>query len=461
VPVLGCALSARAACELRDQAGVDATTIASLLHGFERGATLAHGAVLLVDEAAMVGTRDLSALVEAIAVAEGKLVLVGDDRQLPEISAGGLFAELAEHCGARELREVRRQTEAWDRDALAALRSGDVERFARAYARHGRIVASPTAEASREQLVLDWLQARSGGERAIMLAHRRRDVADLNQRARRQLRALGRLGPDQLVTDAGAFAEGDRVVARRNDRRLGIVNGDVGRLALVDGPGLTVVLDDGRYVELPDRYARDGHLQHGYALTAHLAQGSTVDRAFVLGSDELYREWGYTALSRHRMEARFYVSASREFLNQAPEPLDAEGLVARTLAASRAQRAALDGIARDPRRQTLDRKLHESRERLDELDRKLSTLQQRRADLPWHRRAQRQELDRVAVSLEYRREKTVSEVDRLSEAVWAARPERVMPRFTRATDPLAGLGTRHERSRRRSLDRGIDLELER
>ena len=62
-------------------------------------------------------------------------------------------------------------------------------------------------------------------------------------------------------------------------------------------------------LEIP-RATRDaGHLDHGYAITAHRAQGATVDRAFVLGSDELYREWGYTALSRHRTEARFYVTA--------------------------------------------------------------------------------------------------------------------------------------------------------
>ena len=66
---------------------------------------------------------------------------------------------------------------------------------------------------------------------------------------------------------------------------------------------------------LPEAYARGGSLDHGYALTAHLAQGATVDRAFVLGSDELYREWGYTALSRHRAEARFYVSGTPTFLN--------------------------------------------------------------------------------------------------------------------------------------------------
>jgi ATP-dependent exoDNAse (exonuclease V) alpha subunit len=102
-------------------------------------------------------------------------------------------------------------------------------------------------------------------------------------------------------------------------------------------------------VTLPTAYAHAGHLDHGYALTAHLAQGSTVDRAYVLGSDELYREWGYSALSRHRTEARFYVSATREFLNQAPEPLQPGNAVARMLITSRSERLAIDGLrATDP-----------------------------------------------------------------------------------------------------------------
>jgi hypothetical protein len=341
-----------------------------------------------------------------------------------------------------------------------ALRSGDVERFARAYERHGRIVASPTGEESREQLVVDWLRARSRGEQAIMLAHRRRDVADLNQRARRQLRALGRLGPDQLVTDAGAFAEGDRVVARRNDRRLGIVNGDVGRLALVDGPRLTVVLDDGRYVELPDRYARDGHLQHAYALTAHLAQGSTVDRAFVLGSDELYREWATprcraTGRRRASTSARAGTSSIRR-LSRWTRRNTSPGCSPR--AVRNAQHLTHRGGSEAAGARAGARS---SRERLAEIDRGIVALQQRRADVPWHRRGRRQELDRVAVGLEDRRENTASEVDRLSEALWVARPERVVPRLTRAIDPLAGLEARHERLQRRSLERGVDLELDR
>ncbi len=132
VPVLGCALSARAACELRDQAAVDATTIARLRMALDDGYELQPGSVLLVDEAGMVGTRDLAALAQAAARANARLVLIGDDHQLSEIEAGGGFSALAERLTPIELHDVRRQVEPWDRAALAQLRNGDVELFARA-----------------------------------------------------------------------------------------------------------------------------------------------------------------------------------------------------------------------------------------------------------------------------------------------------------------------------------------
>lgn len=71
---------------------------------------------------------------------------------------------------------------------------------------------------------------------------------------------------------------------------------------------MKVELDSGRQIALDSGYLSEGHLDHGYALTAYKAQGATVDRTFVLGSQHLYRELGFTALSRHRDEARFYVA---------------------------------------------------------------------------------------------------------------------------------------------------------
>ena len=86
-----------------------------------------------------------------------------------------------------------------------------------------------------------------------------------------------------------------------------------------------------------------------------------MDKTFVLGSDELYREWGYTALSRHRHSARFYVTAQREFLNEPARPLeagpDASRWVTRLLATSRAKRLAIEPAApstwRHPERPSL------------------------------------------------------------------------------------------------------------
>jgi ATP-dependent exoDNAse (exonuclease V) alpha subunit len=296
VAVFGCSLAAKAAGELRDQAAIDTTTIARLTYALEQGAQLAQGSVLVVDEAGMAGTRDLARLIEAADQAQAKLVLVGDDRQLPEIQAGGLFSALADRLGAIELTEVRRQRERWDRDALAALRDGNLEEFARAYYDHGRIVAAPSADAARAALVADWWAATERCEQALMIAHGRTDISDLNRRARQHMHDAGRHGDDELVTADRAFAVGDRVVTTRNNHRLGIVNGDTGTLTRITHGILTVELDRGPRVDIPQRHARELRLEHGYATTAHRAQGATVDRAFVLGSNELYREWGWTSV---------------------------------------------------------------------------------------------------------------------------------------------------------------------
>ncbi len=153
------------------------------------------------------GRHARTARLAAAAAANAKLVLVGDDRQLPEIQAAGAFRALAQSVGAIELREVG-QRHAWDRSALAALRGGDVESFVREYHEHGRIVAAATPGDARTAMVADWWDAHRRGDHALMIANRRRDVAELNATTREVLRAAGRLGNDDLVTPQRVFAIG-------------------------------------------------------------------------------------------------------------------------------------------------------------------------------------------------------------------------------------------------------------
>jgi Ti-type conjugative transfer relaxase TraA len=418
--VYGCALSARAAAELHDQTGIDTTTIAQLRIDLGRGYGLPVGGVLIVDEAGMVGSRQLAELADQAAAHRTKLVLVGDDRQLPELQAGGAFAGLADRLDAVELHELRRQRHDWDREALSALRSGDIPSWADAYRDRGRIVARPNARQVREQLVGDWWHAarEAGLEGSLMLAHRRADVRDLNERARRLMHADGRLGDHELDVADRRFATGDRVVTTHNDRRLRVANGWRGTVREIheEQHALTVELDNGRAVILDAGYLEDGHLDHGYAATAHKAQGATVDAVFVLGSEDLYREWGYTALTRHRDEARFYVVSptpvDRALPGLEPEPDPLEERLDRTLGATHAKRLAID-LAADPRfdrlsecREAVERRnvLRDeadearaaearAREELADVEAGLGELRAERESLRWWQRERRTELD--------------------------------------------------------------------
>jgi hypothetical protein len=292
-----------------------------------------------------------------------------------------------------------------------------------------------------------------------MVAHRRCDVADLNQRARRRLRELGRIGPDQLVTERSSFAVGDRVVARRNDRRLSIANGHAGRIAAIGDRRIAVHLDDGRAVDLPEAYARAGHLDRGNALTAHLAQGAIVDRAFVLGSDELYREWGYTALSRHRAEARFYMSATPAFLNRAAESLSAEedvtGAVTRMFTESLAEQLALHGLADDRDGTSLACELEQAHQRLAEIDARLNALTDQHARLRWHHRSRRKDLERLVDGWNRPREHWQQEVERLAGAIRERRAAVRTP-LSHARDPLGRSETQLGREVRHHRDIGLE-----
>jgi ATP-dependent exoDNAse (exonuclease V) alpha subunit len=226
-----------------------------------------------------------------------------------------------------ELTENRRQAAAWERDALELLRDGDAERALRLYEDRGRVVASESADDVRRNLVADWWTARDG--ESLMIAFRRVDVADLNGRARALMRATGQLGSDELVLPGGAFAVGDHVLLRRNDRRLGVANGERGVVVALDEARGGFLVDVGsRRVSLDREYLdRSGPgLMHGYAITGHSAQGLTCDRAFVLVTSEASREWCYTALSRGRQANRIYaVAPERERDEFAPSETRRDG----------------------------------------------------------------------------------------------------------------------------------------
>jgi hypothetical protein len=149
-----------------------------------------------------------------------------------------------------------------------------------------------------------------------MIALRRDDVADLNHRARTKMLAAGRLTGPTITTGSGVQLQaGDRIVCLRNDRRIGVVNGTRATIIRVHLRDRTVeAVDDRRGVrlELPAGYLDAGHVTHGYAITGHKAQGLTCDHTYTLGTDTLYREWGYVAMSRGKLTNQLYHGPSAD-----------------------------------------------------------------------------------------------------------------------------------------------------
>jgi ATP-dependent exoDNAse (exonuclease V) alpha subunit len=353
--VVGAALAARAAAELQAGSGIPSTTVDRLLADLDQPGPLSalrRGSVVVIDEAAMVGTRKLARLAAHAERADAKLVLIGDHRQIPEIEAGGAFAALTGAVPVSELAGNRRQVEAWERQALAELRAGSVPTALDAYRAAGRVHLAPTADTARERMVDDWWHSHLSGERAAMYAVRRVDVEDLNQRARQRLDQAGRLGFERMEAAGREFAVGDEVLCLRNDRRLGVRNGTRSTVTDLDRESRTVTLAEG--IVLPAEYLEAGHLGYSYCTTVHKAQGSTVDRAFLLGSDTLYREAGYVGLSRAREANHLYfVSGDPHVADEAARDPLAETI--RHLSDSKAQTLALAQLEPRPTREAEER----------------------------------------------------------------------------------------------------------
>jgi len=331
-------LASRGARELQSGSGIGSSTAHSLHRAINSGRSrLGAGDLLVVDEAGMLGTRLMADLADEVGRAGGKMILVGDHKQLPPIEAGGLLPALASRVGVTELVENRRQRDPEERFITAALREGRTELAVRRLDAHGHVTVAHNSDALRDQMVLDWWSHREDGADVVMGAIRRADVRDLNARAHACLEADGRLGPVVAVVDEQRFCVGDQVLAGRNRYDLGILNGDLGEITGADADSVHVRCC-GREVRLPLDYVSD-HLSHAYARTVHKTQGLTCDVGLLLGDDGLYAELGYTGLTRGREENHLYTVVGTPGLDDEVDPL---ADIVKALDRSLAKTAAID-----------------------------------------------------------------------------------------------------------------------
>ncbi|HEY2483653.1 MAG TPA: Ti-type conjugative transfer relaxase TraA, partial [Candidatus Binataceae bacterium] len=324
--VRGSALSGIAAENLQKSSGVESRTLASWELAWKNGRErVSTGDVFVIDEAGMLGSRQMARVLARLHGAGAKAVPIGDTAQLQPIEAGAAFRAIAERTGYQELTAIRRQQAQWQREASRDFARGNAGAALVSYQEHGAIRFTATREQAKDRLIGDWAHQRDSQpeKRSLILAHTRADVAELNQRARAVLKQRGELEPEvkvetsrEVTRDDGSlaiergervFAAGDRVMFLKNDRELGVKNGSLGMVISFNADSVEVILDEKKERQVSFELRNYAAIDHGYAATVHKAQGGTVDRAFVLATPGMDRHLSYVGMTRHREDARLYV----------------------------------------------------------------------------------------------------------------------------------------------------------
>jgi hypothetical protein len=213
-------------------------------------------------------------------------------------------------------------------------------------------LAANQADAARKAILNRWWRLRNNGvnpEQLLLIAATRDAVDQLGRAAQQCLNAAGCLGRRVADTEHGPLHVRDRILATRNDRRLRVRNGQRGTIINGTSEGDVVVVFDNvdKETRLPNSYVAS-HVQQGYAVTAHRAQGTTIDWTLTLVDDTWYRELGYSALSRARHGTELYLTGvevpdpiDHHPIPPPPEPLTA---FAQQLGRSRAEQAAISAL---------------------------------------------------------------------------------------------------------------------
>ncbi|VXB56217.1 conserved hypothetical protein [Arthrobacter sp. 9V] len=314
--------------------------------------TFSTNQLVVVDEASMVSTQQLAAIVAQAKQSQAKVLLVGDPAQLDSIEAGGVLGWLDRQGKAARLSSIWRFQHAWEASASVGLRAGEITVLAE-YEHHGRITHGTYLD-MLDRAYAAWHADVLSGHASVLIAPDNETVSMLNQRAQADRVILGVADAEQtlVLRDGLQAGRGDIVIARRNDRSLVDDQG-----AFIRNGILLEVLsvsvrhrslharrtDTGATVELGESYL-ESFVELGYATTAHRSQGITVDSAHVVVTPgRLTRELLYVSMTRGRFSNMAYVSENDPDEDEILDPSTRSSwrtILGEVLAAEGAERAA-------------------------------------------------------------------------------------------------------------------------
>ena len=241
---------------LRDEGFTDAETVAKLLSSTDLQAGLLNG-VLWVDEAGLLNTKDMTALLTLVMQKNARLILSGDTRQHTSVVRGDALRILNTVAGiaTAEVSRIYRQRDLAYRKAVLALSTGDVNTAFRTLNAMGAIktidLANPFAA-----LATEYVTTLKRGKSALVISPTHRQGKLVTQAIRDRLRQMGQIAKTetpalQLVnTNLPAAEKSDGrnyrtgQIIQFNQNVAGIKRGS--RWAVASVTDMNIRLNDGR-----------------------------------------------------------------------------------------------------------------------------------------------------------------------------------------------------------------------
>ena len=323
IHVLGLAPTNTIAGDLNKDAGFkDAKTIHKMLfdHKNEKE-VLPRDSVLIVDEAGMIPNDAFSELLQVAKSTKSKVILMGDERQLPSVARSGMFAYLADKHRSVELHDIKRQDIDWQKEVSKHLSQGRTKDALQILQSNNRVHWSDKKEQAAHELVNAWKKAHleNSSEQKLIITHTNHMVESFNKAIRHHLKETGILSETEyecMTVRANKWLKirisvGDRIQFTQTKTNLGISNGILGTMQEVrekenNSFEFTVKQDNGKEVTFDP--AKFHGFTLGYASTVYKAQGKTKPSVFVYHDGRSSKPLAYVSLTRQKNDLHLFVS---------------------------------------------------------------------------------------------------------------------------------------------------------
>lgn len=335
------------------KSGIDSNNLKAfsvLMKGLDEGSIrLTHQSVVVVDELALLGTRQGLELLRHRETQGFSIAALGDDKQLTSIKAGAIVDLCRVALGTEQIPEIlttRRQQGEREKKAVGLLRDGQAAEYlamkradgcAELVPGRAEDVIARTAALYRERLV-------ATGQTPSISTPMNADAHLIGLAVRKERRAMGLVGPDLQTIKATdgernyalTLAKGDRIrlfQSVRADGTMGSIgrNGSVLEVVDVGDRGVTLQNARGksglvRWGKLQDETTGRVKLAYGDCQTIHTSQGSTAAEHIISlphGSKDITAGGGYSAATRHEMASYLLTSALAEYVEvKASRPMN-------------------------------------------------------------------------------------------------------------------------------------------